>query len=1137
MNQKIIQDLQRKFEKYKKDYSWNETWSGSQGFVKDVFSKFLWLKERTQYKNYDRNTFIQETKIVTGNNVRADFILNIQGIKVVVEVEKRDNIKPGIEQIERYMREEGTPYGILTDSENWYFYSKGFDFSQWEFWGGVYKKLDELLHEQGKTFIAQFFSTKDYYINFFNRIDIESFFFHEDTLQKDLKNFHKELIQIAEKLKSDFEKSGVFWEISDKELIQTTYSFIIQFLLIKIIQDKKKNLELINKQNFVNLLQWENYNGLANSIFEQIDWLGKFYTSYQNEQKHLIEKISEHYKNGAFGMSLDFEAVQGFLDLYVFVYKFNFKNIKQDIFGAVYENYLKELYKDDNSKKWQVFTPPEIVEFMLDEIGYTSEYISWVIEKYIEKVWYQDFRQDLIKNKEIVEFNIGWLSLIDPACGSGTFLYKAAGRIVNSIIQVYNKNSEFKNDKNKELPWILSENLIVNNLVGFDIEAFPLYLAEMNILQSLLWFNIDEQSGEVLNKIDKSIKVFSTDDTISEFANMQDNIEEILEDFDREWQIFSVNKKRVPKDISELKIDIIDGGLEAMFQKYIVNYFAKRLYTKDKKIQSKLTSFSNQEELENYIKEKWDDFMRISYFWKTGNTKDGNKDGLKKQSFEMIERLEKLVAKHKTKRTKFDFVIANPPYVYLDAGKKEIFGISINDANYTTIETKYKSYSEGLPYSYQKPNLTTSKFNLYGYFYYLAYYLLKDDGKLCFINPRSLINRFSFYKLKIFLKETGSIKKIYDFKNAALFHGRWINSWVVVGTDSLILLYEKNHSQKNVEIFEYTWNEKLITLQDFQKQNKKYDVEYKKLFSSPLEVDFIFFIDYLYEIQKQDHDFHYSILPWISIWRKKDLSNNEKKWYPIFHQHSYYTNINDISRYYDPSENGYEKVRPTCLWILEKNYRIVLNYFNRANLVSFSDFKWIQNWWNWIGIWVDKIENVWELKYIFWVLNSSFVKKFLFENFDNIWTLTALKLMPFPKIDSELKQKLKAKLIKNGEEIIALCKNGTNTKLRYRDIVETRISGMDEEIVGLKNEYKSLEIDLENIDLDAEIPEDILKNSSQKSLAELERERDLLVYCLYFGSESWEKDMIDLRKINIENIFESETMICENENVQVVEEK
>ena len=52
----------------------------------------------------------------------------------------------------------------------------------------------------------------------------------------------------------------------------------------------------------------------------------------------------------------------------------------------------------------------------------------------------------------------------------------------------------------------------------------------------------------------------------------------------------------------------------------------------------------------------------------------------------------------------------------------------------------------------------------------------------------------------------------------------------------------------------------------------------------------------------------------------------------------------------------------------------------------------------------------------------------------------------------------------------------------------------------------------------------------------LERERDLLVYCLYFGSESGTEGLIDLNKINIQNIKESEELICKNESVQVVEE-
>ena len=375
MSSKAIQTLQKKFEQNKENYAKIELWTGAQWFVREYFETIIELKWKATYESFNRNFFVQETQKNTKSEVRADFILNVNGIKIVVEVEKRNNIKPWIEQIERYMREEGTPYGILTDTENWYFYSKWFDKNTWEFWGGTYKNLAEILSENWKWFFEAFFNTKEYYINFFNRIDIESFFFTPETLQKDIKHFHRELIQVAEKLKSDFEKSQIFWDVSNKELTQTTYSFIIQLLLIKIIQDKKNNLNLISKENFVHLLQNNDFNGLANSIFSQIDWLGKFYTSYQNEQKHLIEKISKHYQSWVFGLQLDFDAVQGFLDLYIFVYKFNFKNIKQDIFGAVYENYLKEIYKDDNTKKWQVFTPPEIVELMLYEIGYTPEYV------------------------------------------------------------------------------------------------------------------------------------------------------------------------------------------------------------------------------------------------------------------------------------------------------------------------------------------------------------------------------------------------------------------------------------------------------------------------------------------------------------------------------------------------------------------------------------------------------------------------------------------------------------------------------------------------------------------------------------------------------------------------------------------
>ncbi len=126
-------------------------------------------------------------------------------------------------------------------------------------------------------------------------------------------------------------------------------------------------------------MKLQDRNWIFESVEHQIKWLWKFYRPYHNQQDSLLSKIIAHYQWESRFARLNLDSVRLFLDLYHFIYSFDFKEIRQDLFWAVYENYLKELYKDDDSKKWQVFTPPEIVEFMLDEVWYTVDYIQWVI--------------------------------------------------------------------------------------------------------------------------------------------------------------------------------------------------------------------------------------------------------------------------------------------------------------------------------------------------------------------------------------------------------------------------------------------------------------------------------------------------------------------------------------------------------------------------------------------------------------------------------------------------------------------------------------------------------------------------------------------------------------------------------------
>ena len=199
---------------------------------------------------------------------------------------------------------------------------------------------------------------------------------------------------------------------------------------------------------------------------------------------------------------------------------------------------------------------------MLDEVGYTVDYIQEVIHRNLPS---------LKENLDNQHYNINGLSLIDPACGSGTFLYKSAWRIVHALHNI-RKTDNITNEQAGKM----AEILIGNNIVGFDIEPFPLYLAEMNILQRLLFFNVGE-NWVILNRIDTQIKIFSTDDSIAEFHNLEKSMKKDLTSMATSMNLFT---KRDNEAIFGIKADIQDRDpkyfIDIMqFEKGIEDLFAE----------------------------------------------------------------------------------------------------------------------------------------------------------------------------------------------------------------------------------------------------------------------------------------------------------------------------------------------------------------------------------------------------------------------------------------------------------------------------------------------------------------------------------------------------------------------------------
>ena len=125
--------------------------------------------------------------------------------------------------------------------------------------------------------------------------------------------------------------------------------------------------------------------------------------------------------------------------------RFNFAGVDSDIVGAIYNTYVS---RKEKREKGQYYTPPAIVNYILDEIGYKS-------------------------GPGIIGPN---KRLIDPACGSGTFLVSAAKRLVAA----YQGTREQVDDPEAVLA------RVQNSLFGFDLNPFACYLAEVNLLVQML---------------------------------------------------------------------------------------------------------------------------------------------------------------------------------------------------------------------------------------------------------------------------------------------------------------------------------------------------------------------------------------------------------------------------------------------------------------------------------------------------------------------------------------------------------------------------------------------------------------------------------------------------------------------------
>ncbi len=493
-----ILELKSKWNKEKSSYVKKEIGDGTQKFVKDILKSpaVFGLKEGLNSTPLEKRKYEFKEEEVKKAARRADVVIFINPeIVIPLEVERYKNIKAGEKQIMQYQLDWEKKYGILTDGYIWRFYNNNEyrEFTLKE----IFEKT-ELFLEFWKEYIKPEF----YYLSFFEKKGQRSLLREGDALnvEDSRQIFFEDITKLIRGFKNKLQLERYLKDLDiknrEKTAVEISYAYIIQFILYKTLVDNefgkfKKEFEERQKEIYECLKsgQFGKILGITDGISNKIS--KNIYRPFAKEQEFINNKLLELNRKP----KNELHEVAPWLDIFVFIKKYNFANVRNEIFGFIYENYLKELYED--TKKGQYFTDPAVVNFMLEQVGYNKENIK-----------------ERLKNKP--EEN--HISIIDPSCGSGTFLYSAVDQLIKSVPN----GSEESSKKIEEL--------IDDNVFGLDIAEFPLYLAEMNILMRMLPLIINEKYN---NPIDKKIKVFKTNDSVAEF--MDTALKNTVSDIDIEF--------------------------------------------------------------------------------------------------------------------------------------------------------------------------------------------------------------------------------------------------------------------------------------------------------------------------------------------------------------------------------------------------------------------------------------------------------------------------------------------------------------------------------------------------------------------------------------------------------------------------
>ena len=416
--------------------------------------------------------------------------------------------------------------------------------------------------------------------------------------------------------------------------------------------------------------------------------------NYYHNLLQLFHIADQKYNSGLFDfrkdkisktISIDNKIIKSIIsELYYPVCPYEFSVLSVEILGSTYEQFLGKQISLSKGGRATVEEKPQVRK--AGGVYYTPQYIvDYIVKNTVGK---------LIENK--TPKDVSNIKIVDPACGSGSFLIGAYQYLLNwhkdyylnadmrlsdfrlsDMRQSDNRKSEIGNRQSVltpagELTTAEKKRILLNNIYGVDLDSNAVEVTKLSLLLKCMegetQETIEAQSrlfhDRILPTLDNNIKSGNSLIDLDYYDNRLDFGEERkIKPFSWKKAFPEVFDRYVPK---EKKIDF-----QEQYQK------VKKLYDDTEELISQYVSEPEAEYL-----------MRVSGF---------------------------------------DCVIGNPPYVVIE-------GEFRNDDLLKYFKNKYKSASY--------------KIDLYHLFIERGLNLLKINGQLGFITPSNFLSNNGLFKLR-----------------------------------------------------------------------------------------------------------------------------------------------------------------------------------------------------------------------------------------------------------------------------------------------------------------------------------------------------------------------------------------------------